>query len=276
MQNPRGFSRVFCCPNFFNASYIGPSLVQNLHSDLYGQKIMTALSADKIFQSITPTQQAEPDSGILVAFNHGRTIPGLIPLWVGEGNLPTPQFICDAAHKSMLRGDTFYTYQRGIPKLRNALAKYHADLYDKEFDSENFYVTGGGMLAMQTIFQLLTKEGDEIILPTPAWPNYPGPLRMKGVKPVQVPMTFADNQWELDLQRMFDATTDKAVAICINSPSNPIGSVVPMDHLIAIRDFARERGIWVIADEVYNRFYYPNDNESLTDRPVAPSFSDDL
>ena len=66
-----------------------------------------------------------PDSGIVEVFNYGRGRPGLIPLWAGEGDLPTPEFIHAATAKSLAAGETFYTYQRGIPELRAALARYH-------------------------------------------------------------------------------------------------------------------------------------------------------
>ena len=67
-----------------------------------------------------------PESGIVALANHGRGKPGLIPLWVGEGDLPTPAFIADAARDALASGETFYTWQRGIPDLREALARYYA------------------------------------------------------------------------------------------------------------------------------------------------------
>ena len=69
------------------------------------------------------------------------TRKGLIPLWVGEGDLPTPAFICEAATRSLAAGETFYTYQRGIPDLRQALARYIERLYGRPSDPERFFVT---------------------------------------------------------------------------------------------------------------------------------------
>lgn len=226
--------------------------------------------SQELLNSIKQSQRDEPNSGILTAVNHGTGRPGIIPLWTGEGHLPTPQFICDAAAQSMQDGETFYTWQRGIPELREALARYHEGQFGGSFSQENFFVTSSGMQAMQTIFQLLAGDGDEIIVPTPAWPNYPGPMRMMGIVPVYVPINFENRKWHIDLDRLFDSVTPKTRAICLNSPSNPIGWVASIEDLTAVRDFARKRGLWIIADEVYSRFYY-SDN---ADAGRAPSFLD--
>ncbi len=227
-------------------------------------------TSEDLLNSIKRSQRDEPDSGILVAVNHGFGRPDIIPLWTGEGHLPTPRFICDAATKSLHDGETFYTWQRGIPELRDALACYHERQFSGSFSSQNFFVTSSGMQAMQSIFQLLAGNGDEIIVPTPAWPNYPGPMRMMGVVPVYVPIRFENRRWHIDLDQLFDSATENTKAICLNSPSNPIGWVAGLGDLTAVRDFARKRGLWIIADEVYSRFYYPE-----ADGPHrSPSFLD--
>src|SRR5687767_1009579 len=79
--------------------------------------------------AIRPEARSAPESGIVEVVNHGRLKQGLIPLWVGEGDLPTPDFIIRAAEKSLADGETFYTWQRGVPELREAIAQYHTALY---------------------------------------------------------------------------------------------------------------------------------------------------
>ena len=218
---------------------------------------------------ITPEANAEPDSGIVKAAMYGFSKPGIIPLWSGEGNVPTPAPFCEAAATSLANGETFYTWQRGIPDLREALARYHTRHFGRAFSHENFFVTGGGMQAIQTAIQMIAGEGDEIIIPTPAWPNYAGPLRIQGSTPVEVPMDFKNGKWSLDFDRLFDAITPRTKALCLNSPSNPLGWTASRADLIAIRDKCRERGIWILGDEVYSRFFYGAKNE-----PRAPSFLD--
>ncbi len=226
---------------------------------------------ERILGALKGFAKDEPESGIIQVFNYGRDREGIIPMWVGQGDLPTPKFIYDAAVRSLEAGETFYTYQRGLPELRQTLADYHARLYRKPFDAENFFITGSGMQAMQTVVQAIAGEGDEIVVPSPAWTNYPAPMRLAGVKPVEVPLDFANGSWSLDLDKLFDAVTPRTRAICANTPSNPLGWVMSADDILAIRDFCRQRGIWIVADEVYARFYYGPGSENGA---LPPSFLD--
>jgi aspartate/methionine/tyrosine aminotransferase len=226
----------------------------------------TILLEHDLIAALRTEARAAPESGIVEVFNYGRGRDCLIPLWVGEGDLPTPQFICDAAVQSLRDGETFYTYQRGIPELRAALATYHSRHYDGAFQPERFFVTGGGMQAIQIASRMVAGEGDEVLVPTPAWPNFTAAIGITGARPVEVPMSFSNDGWTLDLDRLFDAANDRTRAILINSPSNPTGWTARADELKAILTFARQRGLWILADEVYHRFFYPGGR--------SPSFYD--
>ena len=207
-----------------------------------------------------------PESGIVEVFNYGRGRPGLIPLWAGEGDLPTPRFITDAAARSLADGETFYTNQRGVPELRAALARYHERTFGGAFTPDRFSITCGGMHAIQMAVRMVAGSGDEVVVPGPSWPNLTAAVGVVGATPVTVPMTFGNAGWSLDLDRLFDAVTDRTAAIFINSPANPTGWTASREDLAAIAAFAAARGLWIIADEVYHRFFY--------DGPRAPSFYD--
>ena len=97
-----------------------------------------------LLSAIAAAARDEPDSGIVKAAMHGFRQRGVIGLWAGEGTLPTPEPFARAAAESLLRGETFYTWQRGIPELREALARYHTRHFGRGFDAEEFFVTGGG------------------------------------------------------------------------------------------------------------------------------------
>jgi aspartate/methionine/tyrosine aminotransferase len=222
-----------------------------------------------LLSALTKPAQAEPDSGIVTAAMYGMAKPDVLAFWSGQGNLATPEAFCRPAIESLLAGETFYTWQRGIPELREALVRYHAKHYGVQLHIDNFGITGGGMQALQNAFQMIAADGDEVIIPSPAWPNYAGPLRLQGTRPVEVPMIFVNGTWSLDLDRLFAALSPRTKAICINSPSNPLGWTASRQDLIAIRDFARKSGIWILADEVYSRFYFGSDGEKR-----APSFLD--
>jgi aspartate/methionine/tyrosine aminotransferase len=217
-------------------------------------------------QTLRGEARDAPESGIVEVFNYGRHRDGLVPLWVGEGDLPTPSFISDAAAKSLRDGETFYTYQRGVPALRSAIAAYHERVYGRPFDPERFFVTGGGMPAIQYATRMVAGSGDDVVIPTPAWPNFAGAAVVAGALPVEVPMTFGNSGWTLDLDRLFDAVTPRTRALFINSPANPTGWTATTEELSALLAFARQRGLWIIADEVYHRFYYAGAR--------APSFYD--
>ncbi len=217
----------------------------------------TGATARDLTAALRPSAAGLPESGIVKVFNHGRTKAGLIPLWAGEGDLPTPAFIAEAASKALLGGDTFYTYQRGLPPLRDALAAYHTRCYGKPFSAEDFFVTGGGMQAIQLAFQMTVGAGDEVAVPTPAWPNFRGAVETTGARIKAVPMTLGPAGWRLDLDQLFAAVGSKTRVIVINSPANPNGWTASQNELAAILAFARTRGLWIVADEIYGKFYFP-------------------
>ncbi|MDJ1157969.1 pyridoxal phosphate-dependent aminotransferase [Chelatococcus sp. SYSU_G07232] len=208
-----------------------------------------------------------PESGIVEVVNHGRTRPGLIPLWVGEGDLATPSFISEAATRSLAAGETFYTWQRGVPELREALARYIGRVYGRTCSHERFFVTGSGMQALQIAVRMLAGDGDEVIVPTPGWPNFAAAIGIAGARPVAVPMSLQPSGWFLDLDRLTAAITPRTKAIVVNSPSNPTGWTATQDELAAILAIARKHGLWIIADEIYGRFVYDGSVR-------APSFRD--
>ncbi|WP_112663775.1 pyridoxal phosphate-dependent aminotransferase [Microvirga flavescens] len=229
-----------------------------------------SVSIPSVF-NLRPEAERAPTSGIVDVFNYGRNREGLIPLWVGEGDLPTPSFINEAATRSLAAGETFYTYQRGIPDLRQAIARYHERVYGKPADPERFFVTSGGMPALQIAVRMLAGNGDEVLVPTPVWPNFIGALTIAGAQAVGVPMTYSAKGWFLDAQRLEAAITPRTKAIVINSPSNPTGWVATHDELRGALELARKHGLWIIADEIYGRFVY---DEALAVDGRAPSFRD--
>ena len=95
-----------------------------------------------ILESVRAEARRAPPSGIAAVMAYGRGRPGLIPLWAGEGDLPTPDFISDAAAKALRDGETFYTWQGGTPELREALARYHERHFGKSFSRDEFLVVG--------------------------------------------------------------------------------------------------------------------------------------
>src|SRR5690606_40957361 len=109
--------------------------------------------------------------------------------------------------RSLAAGETFYTHQRGIPELREAIARYHERLYDRPFAPERFFVTGSGMHAIQLAVAAVTGPGDELAVPAPAWPNFAAAAGVAGGIAVEVAQAFGEKGWSLDLDRLFAAVT---------------------------------------------------------------------
>jgi len=214
--------------------------------------------------ALSHTARSAPESGIVEVANYGRGREGLIPLFVGEGDTPTPSFICEAATRALAAGETFYTWQRGIPPLREALARYHTALYGRTFNAEEFYVTGSGMQAIQIALAMIAGAGDEIIIPTPTWPNAAAATGILGARAVEVPMSFGNSGWSLDLDRLAAAITQKTRALFVVSPSNPTGWTASAADLSALLALARRHGLWIVADETYARFWYGEGPRALS------------
>ncbi len=219
-----------------------------------------------ILSSLSPRSLAAPESGIVELVNYARGRDGLIPLWVGEGDLPTPDFILQAAQASLSAGETFYTWQRGVPPLREALSRYYQRHFHKTLSPDNFYVTGSGMQAIKLAIEAVTSPGDDMVFLSPAWPNFAASAELSGVKAIAVPLEFIDGKWQLDIGKLEAAITPKTRALFVNTPSNPTGWTATHDDLKAILSLARKHGLWIMADEIYALYYYNG--------PRAPSFLD--
>ncbi|MER9960065.1 pyridoxal phosphate-dependent aminotransferase [Mesorhizobium sp. M0045] len=219
-----------------------------------------------LIDTLRAEARAAPESGIVAVMNRGRGRDGMIPLWAGEGDLPTPAFITDAAAKALADGETFYTWQRGIPELRQALARYYTRHFGKTFANEEFIVTGSGMHAIQMAIDAVAGKGDELVYLSPAWPNFAAAAGVAGAVPVAVTLDQSGNGWSCDVDKIAAAITPRTKALFVNTPSNPTGWTADKETLQAILDLARERGLWIIADEIYSLFHYGHGR--------APSFID--
>jgi aspartate/methionine/tyrosine aminotransferase len=192
--------------------------------------------------------------------------PDVIPLWFGESDLATPRFIGDAAAAALAAGHTFYTFKRGIPELRQAIARYLGALYRTPIGVERIIVTSSGMSGIMLMAQALVEPGDNVVILSPVWPNINDAVTVLGGEARAVALRAAgDGGFHLDLARLMDACDAGTRAIFVNSPGNPTGFVMSGAEQQALLAFARRRGIWLIADEVYGRIVFDGAR-------VAPSF----
>ncbi len=215
---------------------------------------------------IRPDIAALRESPIREVARMGMGREGVIPLWFGEPDQPTPDFINQAASRALAAGHTFYTLNRGIPELRQALADYMTGLHGVAIAPERVSVTASAMNAIAILMQSLVGPGDNAVLVVPLWPNIEGTVRIMEAEPRAVPLQEEGGAWRLDLEHLFAAVDARTRLILVNSPNNPTGWLMEREQQRAVLDFCRQRGIWLIADEVYDRIVY--------DRPVAPSLLD--
>jgi aspartate aminotransferase len=181
---------------------------------------------------------------------------GIIPLWFGEGDLATPSLVGEAAYQAIRNGHTFYSYQNGIPELCAVLAKYHSELTGASVEIDRITVTSGGMPAIMLAVEMIVDRGDNVIVIDPVWPNIGGIVQVVGGEVRSVRMDHGAEGWTLDIDKVRAACDGKTKAIFFASPGNPTGAIIDMDTQKTLIALGRELGIWLLADEVYNRLVY--------------------
>jgi aspartate/methionine/tyrosine aminotransferase len=191
----------------------------------------------------------------------------LLAFWFGEPDEVTPDFIRSAAVDSINAGETFYSQNLGLPELREAIADYLSRLHGKT-DADQIAVTSSGLSALQLATQALAGPGDRVVEVTPLWPNLVEIPKILGARVECVPLDFHASGWRLDLDRLLSALGPDTRVLFINSPNNPTGWTIDRAAQHVILEHCRRHGIWLIADDAYERLHY------APAAPVAPSFLD--
>ena len=185
------------------------------------------------------------------------TMDGVLRLYFGESNVPTPAYIVEAATRALRDGHTFYSENAGLPSLRREIAAQYRRLHDVEVDPEHeVVVTASGLMALHLAIRSAIDPGDEAIILSPAWPNGAAIVALSHGVPVEVPLALTDARFEIDFAALEAALTSRTRLILLTSPSNPLGWVARVDEQQRLLDLCRERGMWLVADEVYERIYY--------------------
>jgi aspartate/methionine/tyrosine aminotransferase len=202
-------------------------------------------------------------SKIRELYNAGLGNPNVLPFWVGEPDEPTPDFIRKAGTDSIEAGELFYTHNLGIPELREALAAYISRLHRK-ISSNEIAVTTAGVNALMVASQLLIDPGDRVVQVVPLWPNLQEIPKILGATVETIALEFSPSGWKLPLERLLGALKPGTKALYLNSPNNPTGWTVTSEELKAILERCRRHGIWIFADDAYERLYYGEEG-------IAPS-----
>ncbi|MDP3388268.1 MAG: pyridoxal phosphate-dependent aminotransferase [Eubacteriales bacterium] len=219
-------------------------------------------------------------SGIREMFVAKSNFPGCIDFTVGDPDFNTPEYIKQATKTAIDNNKTHYTDTAGILSLRKAIAKKYNQKLDIPLDEKNVIITVGASEALLISLLTVTDPGDEVIICDPAYPNYEMQADLAGVSVVRVPL-YEKNQFELQPEDFEKAITPNTKAIYLNSPCNPLGSVMSQAAILKIAPIVEKYNLTVISDEVYDGLIYDKQNhfsmasiESIRDQVlVINSFS---
>ena len=187
-------------------------------------------------------------SGIRLYTNLAKTVPGCVMLTIGEPDFDTPQPIKDAAQAALMQNRTHYAPNQGTPELLDAIAQFETRR-GMACKPEQVLVTAGATGALFTALLGILNAGDEVIIPTPAFPLYESIILAAGAKPVLLDIS-ADG-FQLTENSLASAISEKTKAIILNSPNNPTGAVLSEQSLAAVKQAVLGKPIFVICDNVY-------------------------
>jgi aspartate aminotransferase len=190
----------------------------------------------------------------------------VLPFWFGESDQPTPAFIREAAITSLREGETFYSENLGRLYLRREIANYLTGLHQRTVSSDRIAVTASGVSALMLASQLLVAPGDRVVTVTPLWPNAVEIPKVVSGQVTCVSLRVQDGRWTLPLQQLLQSLTPGTRMLVLNSPNNPTGWTILREEQVAILEHCRRHGIWILADDVYERLVYAEGMRS------APSF----
>lgn len=186
----------------------------------------------------------------------------LVRLEIGEPDFDTPDHIVDAALEAARAGGTHYTSTAGMPALREAIAEKTARDHDRQVATEEVVATAGATEAILLALLAVADDGERVVLPTPAWPQYRIQIQLAGATPVEVPLP-ADDGFTLDPDRVIGELTDDTACVILNSPGNPTSQLIDPSVVHTIVEAAAAHDAYVLLDEVYASLSFDGDGRSL-------------
>lgn len=215
--------------------------------------------------------QQLPGSKIREVANAALGRSDVLAFWFGESDEPTPHFIREAAIRSINDGETFYSHNLGLPELRQALSNYVGGLH-RPVPWQRVAVTSSGVNALMLAMQALAGPGDEVVAVVPVWPNLTAQPAILGARVTRVSLRVEAGAWRLDLDALLQAVTGRTRVLLINAPNNPTGWTLSHSEQQSILAHCRRTGTWIIADEVYERIHFADEEPHSS--VCAPSFLD--
>lgn len=192
--------------------------------------------------------------------------PDVISLGLGEPGFSTSSVVGDGAIDAIRSGKTFYPPSNGYAELKEKISEYLDERFGISYSSGEVLITPGSSLGLDDTIRAFVSDGDEVLLPKPAYGFYATLVRLSGGVPVFVP-TYEKNGWALDAADVAAAITPRTKLLILNYPNNPTGSVMSDAQFAKIADVIREKDIIVISDEVYAEFVYEGEHCTILSQP---------
>ena len=186
----------------------------------------------------------------------------VVSFGAGEPDFDTPEFICEAAREALEIGFTRYTSASGYEDLKTAVRDKFKRDNNLEYGTDQIIVSNGAKHSLFNTFQAILNPGDEVIIPVPYWLTYPETVKMGGGTPVYLE-TKEEEDFKINIDKFKDMINENTKALILNSPSNPTGSIYNKEELEEIAAVAVENEIIVVADEIYEKIVY-DDNEHIS------------
>ena len=206
-------------------------------------------------------------SGIRRFFDIANTMEDVISLGVGEPDFRTPWQIRSAGIRSLERGQTRYTSNRGLEALRDEISKYVERKYSVSYSpATDILITVGGSEAIDAAIRAITNPGDEIIIPQPSYVCYEPITRLAGGVPIII-NTKAENDFKITPAELIEKITDRTKALVLPYPCNPTGAIMEKEDLEAIAEVLRDKNILIISDEIYAELTFGATHTSIASIP---------
>ena len=202
-------------------------------------------------------------SGIRKFFDLVSEMEDVISLGVGEPDFDTPWHIRDEGIYALEQGKTFYTSNAGLKELREEICNYLKRTQNIEYNPlSEVLVTVGGSEAIDIGLRAMINQGDEVIIPQPAYVSYYPCTLLAGAKPVIIDLK-AENDFRLTSEELSNAITEKTKVLILPFPNNPTGAIMEKEDLEKIAKICIERDIYVMSDEIYSALTYKGKHVSI-------------
>ncbi len=215
---------------------------------------------------LNPTIQDIQISGIRKIADKIKTYENVVSLTIGEPDFQTPEFIKEAGKKAIEDNYTFYAPTAGLYETRVAATNFLKRRYDLVYNpSSEVIITNGSTESIFMALKSMLNEGDEVLIPTPAYPGYEPVINMCGGK--LVPVDTSSSEFKLTKEQLESNITNKTKVIILTYPSNPTGAIMTKGELTELVGVLKDKDIFVISDELYSELTFDKSHASIATFP---------